>query len=272
MIQSFLRILTISVFLLLTHCTSISLKLPGATIESPQVAGKGKKELGPSLEPAREIEYSDAVNSRPPDLDNARALGATHSLLHQARFGLSDRFELGGHLGIDTTSSDLQTTYMLIGKFQIFGPTKGEAKAGDSSAGLFARVSYTKADGSGDQSVTFGPGGFPWSATVSAVGTMAGASFGHQVSDSVLLYFSGSYQNVRSSVKIDQQPADDLSDPGGSYRRDRDGRSLAYGAGLQIRLGKVYHFHLKAMQFEFYMDGIEDYQGLVGAGGFNFYW
>ena len=272
MVSGWIRIgLTFS-FLFLTHCTSISLKLPGATIESPQVPGKGKKYLGPMVEPTREVEYSDAVNARPPDLNNARPLGATHSLLHQARFGLGDRFELGGNLGVDLTSSDLQTTYMLVGKFQIFGPNQSEAKAGDASAAVFGRVSYTSADGSGDQSVTFGPGGYPWSATVSAIGTMAGLSFGQQISDSILFYLSGAYQNVQSSIKVDQQPADDASDLGGSYSRERNGRSMAYGAGLQFRAGKVFHFHVKAMQFEFFMDGLPDQTGLVGSGGFNFYW
>lgn len=125
------RFFLIFLFLSLCHCSSISLKLPGATIESPEVAGKGKRELGPSLEPAREVEYSNAANARPPDLDNARLTGATHSLLHQARFGLGDRFELGGNVGLDLTNSDWQTTSMLIGKFQLLGPTKAAAKAGD---------------------------------------------------------------------------------------------------------------------------------------------
>ena len=267
-----------SIFFLLSslfifaNCSTISLTIPGATIESPEVAGKGKRELGPSAEPAREIEYSDSVNARPPDLENAREGGATHTILHQARFGLGEKFELGGEMGIDDSSSgDIQYAFMIVSKFQLFGANKKSAKRGDFSGGLFARLGYVSADGSGDQSSTFGPGGFPWDATVRAYYSMLGISFGYRVADPLLVYLSGSYQNILSKIEVNQSPANDNSDPGGSFSRDRNGNSTAAGLGMQFRLGKIFYFHGKLMMFHFSIDGIEDENTFFGGGGFHFY-
>lgn len=272
MIFSTRVILLLSSLALLANCTTISLTIPGATIESSESAGKGKKELGPSLEPAREIEYTDTVSSRPPNLDQANAGGATHTLLHQARFGLPSNFEIGGELGVDTTSSgDLQTAIMLVGKYQFLGPTKDKAKKGDATASLFGRLGWVSADGSGDQNTTFGPGGFPWTATVDAYFSMAGMSFGYRVADPFLIYFAGSYQHITSKIEVDQSPATDNSDPGGRFTRDRDGHSVAYGMGAQLRVGKVFYFHGKLMMFSFELDGIDKEESLYGAGGFHFY-
>ncbi len=252
------------------RCSSMQMKLPGATIESSEVLGKGKKQLGPSLEPTREIEFTGSASSRPPNLDNAMATGATHNLLHQAHFGLGDRFELGGEAAFDF-GSDLQTMLFFTGKFQFIGRPKSEAKRGDFSGSLFGRLGHTRVDGSGDQATLFGPGGFPWSAQVEAMLAMIGMSYGYRFSDKFMAYLGVSYQHMTTKIVVDQEAASDNSNPGGHYQRERDGQNLSYGLGAQWRLGKIFHLHGKLMMFNFNFDGIDDHEDLYAGGGFHFY-
>lgn len=269
---NFKIVLYVFLLIFICRCQSVNLSIPGATIESSEALGRTwQKELGPSAEPARGVEFTTNGGQRPPNLDAPNELGNTHHVQHQARFGIAQRFEWGVAVGLDTVGDDASTSIMANGKFQFLGPSRLEAQAGDFSGAVFGRLGHAYANRSGDQATEFGPGGFDWKALASSWYSMLGVSFGYRVHSSWLVYVGGSYQHILSSIKIDQQPASDNSDPGGAFEKTRNGNSTALGLGSRVGIGKVFALNVKLMHYRFELAGLPKEDTLFAGGGFSFY-
>ena len=266
------KLIYLSFLIFTCRCQSVNLAIPGATIESSEALGRTwQKELGPSAEPARGIEYISNAGQRPPNLDTPQELGNTHHIQHQARFGIAQKFDWGIAVGLDSAGGSNSTSIMAVGKFQFLGPSRLEAQEGDFSGAVFGRLGHAYSRNTGDQATEFGPGGFDWKALASAWYSMLGVSFGYRLTNSWLLYAGGSYQHILSRIEIEQQAASDNSDPGGTYDKSRNGNSTALGLGSRLGIGKVFALHVKLMHYRFELDGLAKEDTLFAGGGFSFY-
>lgn len=218
-----------TLLLLLNACNSIQVSLPTARVYNPEIPKQSAIQLELNNNAGGNYTLAESPEKRPPEYKPEVNLSSVTSGLLE--FGTQDWLSLG--VGISVP-------WNLFGKIQaqILGPNRFSETEGPSLS-IFADAGIATDTESGDQKDTFGPGGFNWKGTGSIMGLGTGVSLGYRFNPNFMMYLGYAYQTILTSVTIEQDPADDNSDPGGKYKDKATGRSMNAALGLDFSTRSV---------------------------------
>ncbi len=219
----------------LVGCSSLQIVVPLPHVEVPEVQGPPHNMMYMETQGGIAFEATSDASARPPNLASARTkdLGNTPAIGLGFSFEKLSRLQLsfgGAMLGSSLTS--LFTGLQAKLQYQIFGEPTQKAKDSNFSMSIFASGSAPSESKSGDQKGTFGPGGYPWKATISTSAISYGLSTGYRWTPQTLLYFGVATSSPTVKVSIDQSPSTDNSDLGGNYSLSSQLRNQTVTLGL----------------------------------------
>jgi hypothetical protein len=228
-----IRLLVLPALLLLSGCADLEVVLPNPRVETPEVRGQQYKwKWGVSGGDNHAYEATDNAGERPPNMNVPTVRG--YADVHPgAAFSLTNKWEIGGE--INTLGKGLG----LVTKLQLLGAGSSSAKKGNFPVALFARVGSASGSNSGDQSSTFGDGGYPWNGKVQAYYGQAGVSAGFRPGDHALLYGGLAYAKYTVDSEIKQDPNAPTDPVGGTYKASADGEGMAAAFGAMFSWPKV---------------------------------
>jgi hypothetical protein len=222
-------------------CSTIEVLAPAPSVlvpVPPSAANGLVAQIG--VQSGRQIQLVKDTQSRPPDLtQDVTGLQSEPVFRLEGRF--MPRFDLGFEYGGFSASPALRLRYLAL------GPSVTEAQDGDWSLALGGRLAFMSRRMSGDQEVTFGPGGFPWSAQGTAISTGLMASIGTWANPSLLLFLGYSAENLQLSATVSQEPSDNGASSGGRYQKESGAWSQTLAVGS--RLGQL---SALVLQFQFH--------------------
>ena len=211
----------------LMACAELRVLSPSPVVQPPEVGGEtGKLRLESGLLEGEMLEITQNAGNRPPDLDHPDTEDSFFVPLGGS-VGLGDWADVG--LGV--FASELGGGYARA-QIQLLGDGVRKAKAGTFALSVFGRGFYSRGRNEGDQSETFGAGGYPWEATASQMGVEAGASVGYRFTESFMVYAGAARNWQKGKGEITQDAAN--ADPGGSYKLDYSGSVESVQLGLNI--------------------------------------
>lgn len=239
---------------LTSACTTVEVYIPTARVYSSEIGKKESLLLNINRNNGGLYELTSSPNTRPPAFNSV--LESKTNLNGILEYGALDWLTIGVGLGIP---------WHVNGKIQaqLFGPSRFSEDEGTSMS-IYADVTYSNDSESGDQATLFGPGGFRWKATGTIAGASLGASIGYRFNPNFMTYIGYAEQNIRSKVVVDQEPADDNSDPGGQYSDSAKGKSRTALLGLDFGTTSV--SLVPTFEYsEIHWKNFEVYESKVGA-------
>lgn len=213
--------------LFLCGCAELRVLTPGPVVQPPEVGGGDFKFRieGGALE-GEMYEVTGYAGARPPDLAHPHT-DDSYFIPVGASVSYGDWFDVG--LGL--YASELGGGYARA-QIQLLGDGARSAKAGNFSLALFGRGNYTSGDNKGDQSTTFGAGGYPWKAEAKIFGVEGGASFGYRLTDSFMIFAGAARTWHDGQAEITQDPAN--GDSGGKYKTEFTGMTKSVQLGMNL--------------------------------------
>lgn len=233
------KYLLIFLSLSFSGCASLSVFQPTGLQEIPEISDS----KGYSFDFGTVSGYSYTATSdasrRPPTWDNS--VESTSRLSGRIRFPVGRHpLELG--LGIYNYGG-----FGLL-KYQFLGPFRAQAKKGDFSFSFVGKASASaNLTKTGDQDGTFGSGGNPWEAKISATAVDAGVLLGWRAADSFLLYGGGLKSFSTVEAFIDQKKSNDGLNAGGKYEFGDHVERWGPVLGLLYSINPRFSIHLEAM-------------------------
>lgn len=206
-------------------CAELRVLSPSPVVQPPEVGGEtGKFRLESGLLEGEMLEITHNAGNRPPDL-SAPHTDDSSFVPVGATVGLGNWADVG----VGVFASELGGGYVRA-QIQLLGDGVRRTKAGNFALSIFGRGFYTSGKNDGDQSETFGAGGYPWEATAHLLGAEAGASVGYRLTDSFMIYAGAARNWQKGKGEITQDAAN--GDPGGSYELEYDGSVDSIQLGL----------------------------------------
>lgn len=204
----------------LMGCSSLQIIVPLPHVEVPEVQGPPQNLLYMETQGGIAFEATSDASARPPNLSSAKttdlgnlpALGVGISFEKLSRLQLS----LGGAM-LGSSLTSFVTGLQCKLQYQILGEPTQTAKDGNFSLSVFASGAAPSESKSGDQKGNFGPGGYPWKATISTSAITYGLSTGYRFAPGTLVYLGAAMSSPTVKVTIDQSATNDNSDLGGNY-------------------------------------------------------
>ncbi len=248
--KKFLKIFFLS--FILSSCTTLDIRIPLASIKSPELPTAGLSEVNIATLPAKLFTSTNDASKRPPifvsTVEQSNLLNAEYN------YALTDGLLIGAGANIDFGFS-LQAQYQFV-------------NSNNWLASVYGDVSYDNTQRSGDQNGTFGPGGYNWKGNLSASGIHMGTSIGYRFNEHIMSYVGFAYNSFSTKTDITQDVSNDGLDPGGSYKDSSHGNNRTIGLGVQI--GTI-QFNLKpaVMWTEFNLNG-EKQENIVGSATLSF--
>jgi hypothetical protein len=219
----------------LSGCTSVDMNLPEPIVESPEVVGEtGRGMIGLGYFNTHTVSAVNNGASRPPVL-RAQDEDGSGDLSLDGDIGLFRRFQVGVRLGPITPIGLLEVKYQIWGSPLLGTETSGDTPELESDrilVAVFGRVGQGSRSAHGDQQSTFGPGGFPWSAT-GQLGVMgAGFSLGYRIHPTFSIFTGGAFDRYHVHASDSQDPSSDGTSQGGQYSQDYDGSASTFAIGF----------------------------------------
>jgi len=214
--------------LVLSSCSNLSTKLTTATISPSEITADGTSRLDVMSAPSQNYTSTSDASARPPTFTantySERILSGTfvHTFWNRVQFGLG-----------------LNSDFALLGSVQL--QLLGEPNKEGFNSTLGVSSDFSSFSKSGDQKGTFGPGGYPWKASISQNTNSAQFAIGYRFNPNVLPFIGYSQSSHSIKSKIDQSVSTDNSDQGGSYEKNESAASKAAGLGIKLTSGNV-HF------------------------------
>ncbi|HBL18604.1 MAG: hypothetical protein A2X36_08090 [Elusimicrobia bacterium GWA2_69_24] len=211
--------------LLTTGCSELQIYSPNPRIETPELRGERGVRIQAEAVGTHRFRVTGNAGARPPDAGRPETQGSMGFVpgLHYDPIR-----PLGLGLEWDTTGQGGAA----VVKWQLLGEGVRRARKGNFSLGAYGRAGMGRSSKSGDQKVAFGPGGYAWNGTMSSRYAHTGLSVGYRVEKEILLYGGVAAGWHRIYSRIDQDPARDGSDAGGSYQHTDHGNSRTAGGGI----------------------------------------
>lgn len=237
--------LVVTTLLLTSACSSLSVKIPGPLIESPELLGEqGKVEFGGGIDDAVEHKFVEDASRRPPTLNEPTLERRQYYFYGRGGYQLQDWLEIGARYMPGGGTGG----FGLLGG--VAGTIRGQligvgAKTPGWKVAVYGGAFFTHVAIGGDQNGTFGNAGHNWSANASAFTTTAGTSIGYRFPDQNLLIFAAAaYANQAAEGKIEHKLSDNGLSPAASYEMKIAGnaRTLALG----VRMGDTVVWGLDA--------------------------
>lgn len=248
---------------LLTACAELEVITSNPRVEPPETGGQARRwMLGAVSSSAHRYTATQSAAARPPDLSHPE-------VKHSQDFHPTGYYSATKALDLGLEINVLGGSISAMSKLQLHGEPLSESKAGNLPIAVFARLGRAAGDNKGDQSETFGAGGYPWSAEVTNTFATAGVSAGYRTNDWLLIYGGFAIGKYWADLSIDQKASNNGASPAASYSK------LATGEGWTISAGS--HFNLPHFQIyagaDFsridYNDGAPDNQTSLHIGTFT---
>ncbi len=208
-------------------CSSLEVKIPLASIKSPEVLAAGKKQINFSANSTKTLTTTNDASKRPPKFVSEISNSTVFN--NDFNYGKSDSYMIGGGV-----SSDLGLYFQVQYQFQ----NSIQDDIGWCSS-VFAHAQYDSTDYSGDQKGTFGPGGYDWKAQLTESQAQIGLSTGYRLNKNIMIYTGLAVNKFSTQTKIEQKVSNDGSDLGGNYYKSSSGQSQSLGLGLQFGNDKI---------------------------------
>ncbi len=233
----------LSILIFLVGCTALEIKIPVASIKSPEVVREHMHQLNFVAVPTKTFTVTSNINIRPLAISNE--VTDSSYLSAEYNYGVVDYFTLGAAINSDG-GSQIQLQYQFLNDvvedigwsaaLQFGLNCCGSRKKGVSDTGLQ------------------GPGTYESNGELSLTAFNPSVSAGYRFNKNIMGYFGISYSSFSVVSKIQQSASTDGLDFGGSFNQSNSGSSQSLGAGLQFDLGS---FHLKpsAQWTEFHLAG-----------------
>ena len=166
--MSRLKFVLICATLSYAACLHIKIDTPVAYIQPPEVLADGDLGFGVHLKPIREHTVTNDASERPPVFINKNEM--YNQTTGDFSFGISDDFQAS--LGLTELFGALARF-----QYQLVGVPRSRATTGWSMS-VNAELGYDTSSKDGDQSSTFGPGGYKWSSRTTMSYAGGGLSMG----------------------------------------------------------------------------------------------
>ncbi len=211
--------------LLLTGCAQLEVVAPNPRVESPETFGKKAFQFHGGVVPSHIFEATSNGGARPPDLTSPN-LTRGADLVGGGQYSFHERLDTG--LEVVLLGSGINGFI----KWQLNGESSVAAKEKSFPIAVFARAGTANGTESGDQSSTFGAGGYNWRGHISNSFAHVGVSAGYRLTDIFLVYGGIAGGRYWARTKIDQDATDAGTDPGGSYRASLKGHGRTAALGV----------------------------------------
>ena len=217
-------------------CSEVQVTVPNPRVEPPELRGDRGLAFTAGVEGAHVYQATSDGGRRPPTMDEPSATGA---------FALNGGVHFSPvapvQIGLELNGPDGYGASTIV-KFQIAGEGTHSSKPGDFSALIYLRGGGVYGQKSGDQSQTFGAGGYNWKGHVSGAYAHAGASMGFRVAEHALIYWGGAFGQYWMSSEVDQDAHTSTGDKGGSYKSGDNGKAYTGGFGAEFNWSRVQFF------------------------------
>ena len=220
-------------------CSTLALNVPNAVTESPEIqSGVGKFEFGAGFDDATRYVYTSDASARPPNLSNPEIQSDLPYLFGRAGYTLFEWLEVGVRLLPGSRENFFVGGIGATARVQLIGTGPGPGL----KFALYGGALQTSATASGDQSGTFGAGGYNWRAKASAYVLTGGTSIGVRFANpDILVFIAGAYADQSVSGSINHDPSSNGTSPAAAYPLDSikgSTRTIALG----LRFGKEVQF------------------------------
>lgn len=212
----------------LCACTSVQVLNPNPHVESPENRGDRGLKIGMEEAGGHYYVATGSGAARPPNMSQPES---TKMMDVDAKVLYAPVAPIEFGLVAQAPSSTGSLGLALLTKFQISGEGTRAAAIGDLPFGIYARVGVGYAQASGDQAVTFGPGGYPWKSTMDVVYAHLGSSVGIRFNEHAMAYLGAAVGQYWNSSEVDQNTASDNT-PGGTYKNNDSGTAETIGPGV----------------------------------------
>lgn len=219
-----MKFLILSAVLVFAGCASVRTDNANPTLQTPILTKSERRGFNLELGSSDRIKFTEDASLRPPVLNNVYS--RTNDLRANFAYGINEWMDVS----IGATSNP---GLNLTSRVHLMGDDKSTWLA----AGTFF-ASYDKKYESGDQKGNFGPGGYNWNATTSAVLGSVGVSVGYRFSENMLLIFNGGVGKTTAKLDIQQDAAN--GDPGGNYSTTLEAPLTNAGFGLTFGQRTLY--------------------------------
>lgn len=219
-------ILPVLLATVLSACAELEVVTPNPRVEPPETRGEAWRfKLGGSASSSHRYKATQQANKRPPDLTDPSVTGH-YDFSPTGGLSLADRFDMAVEWNM------IGTGVNLLAKFQLLGDGTLSAKQGNVPIAIFARTGRSKGSNDGDQSVTFGPGSYPWRGEIVSNFVQGGVSGGYRPKDFLLVWGGAAVGKYWNDIKITQDPGG--GDPGGTYTKDSTGDGFTVSGGVMF--------------------------------------
>lgn len=213
---------------MISACAQVQVIVPNPRVEPPEARGEGNRfKIGGSNSSAHLYKATEYAGARPPDFSDPDVHG--HYDFHPGGYySPLSRLDLGVEINV------LGQGINGLAKLQIFGEGTMSAKKGNVPVAIFARTGQASGENSGDQSVTFGDGGYPWKGKANASFVQAGISGGYRTVDWLLVYGGFAAGKYWTKAEITQDRSNDGSNAGGTYKTGDEGEAYTVSGGVMF--------------------------------------
>ncbi len=212
-----LFLVSLGIFLL-TSCSSVVVRQSNPALVNPEKNSSEDLDFAVEVGGSETYELSADASLRPPSVIpvNTEKKSELRGLL---KYSLTEKFLISAGL-THYFGINFLTKYNLVGQSQ------------DAlSLALYALGNHDSTTENGDQSGTFGAGGYPWKAEGRSILATAGISLGYRFSEKILLFVNqAAIGKARLNIKIEQDAAN--GDPGGNYTESTDAQMFNSGLGF----------------------------------------
>ena len=211
--------LVVVAVILLTSCSSVVVRQSNPALVNPEKsASSGQLNAAVELGGNETYELSTDASNRPPSVV-PEVIDKKSEIRGLLKYSMTEKFQVSAGLthffGIN-----------LLAKYNLVGETQDSL-----SLALYALANHDSTTKNGDQSGTFGAGGYPWKATGRSMLTTAGVSLGYRFSEKFLVFINqAAIGRARLNIKIEQDAAN--GDPGGVYNESTDAQLFNSGLGF----------------------------------------
>ena len=187
------KITMLFIVYILCGCSSLEVKVPLASIKSPEVLAAGKKQINFSANSSKTLTTTNDASRRPPTFINE--ISNSIVLNNDFNYGKSDRYMIGGGI-----SSDVGLYFQVQYQFQ-------NSIQDDNGwiSSVYGHAQYDSTDRSGDQKGTFGPGGYDWKAQLVESQAQIGVSTGYRINKNVMSYIGFAVNKFRLKQKLNKR-------------------------------------------------------------------
>ena len=207
--------------LFLTSCSSVVVRQSNPALVNPEKnTTLGQLNAAVEVGGSETYELSSDASNRPPNVV-PEIIDKKSEIRGLLKYSFTEKFQVSAGLthffGIN-----------LLAKYNLIGDTQNSF-----SLALYGLANHDLTTKNGDQSGTFGAGGYPWKAAGRSMLTVAGVSLGYRFSETFLLFVNqAAIGRARLNVKIEQDAAN--GDQGGVYTESTDAQLLNSGLGFVL--------------------------------------